>query len=431
VLTFAAVVSLITAIAFGLAPAFRTIAAGRMAALGMNQRQAVGRAAMRGMRPLLAGQIGLSVLMVYAAALYGRTLINFLRVDPGFSVDRLATASFSPTVSGYTPDQMPALGRRLVEAARTLPGVVSAAVSTCGLVAGCSSSSGFDVEGAGDGITLNVNWVSPGYFPTVGIPLIRGRDFGERDTSGHPRVAIVNESIARRYFGGRDPIGRRLGFAELDTEIVGVVSDAHTQTLHAPPIPMVYFPVDQKGADIHTTLTNLDVRVAGDPGAAASGIRDAIRRAEPDLLLGDVGPMSQRLARDLSRERLVAWLAVSFGALTLLLAALGLYGVLSYGVSQRTQEIGVRMALGARPIQVVRAVLGQSVALTIAGIAGGLLASAAGARSLSGMLFGVTPLDVPTLIGVPLVFVAVLTLASYLPARRATKVDPLVALRCE
>jgi putative ABC transport system permease protein len=209
------------------------------------------------------------------------------------------------------------------------------------------------------------------------------------------------------------------------------VSDAHTQTLHAPPIPMVYFPVDQKGADIHTTLTNLDVRVAGDPGAAASGIRDAIRRAEPDLLLGDVGPMSQRLARDLNRERLVAWLAVSFGALTLLLAALGLYGVLSYGVSQRTQEIGVRMALGARPIQVVRAVLGQSVALTIAGIAGGLLASAAGARSLSGMLFGVTPLDVPTLIGVPLVFVAVLTLASYLPARRATKVDPLVALRCE
>jgi ABC-type antimicrobial peptide transport system permease subunit len=175
----------------------------------------------------------------------------------------------------------------------------------------------------------------------------------------------------------------------------------------------------------------LDVRVAADPSRIVSAIREALRRAEPDLLLGDVAPMSTRLARDLNRERIVAWLAFSFAVLAVILASLGLYGVLSYNVARRTPEIGVRMALGAQRVAVIGFVLGQSARLTVIGLAVGLLGAAAGARYLSGLLYEVTPLDPLALAGVFMVFVGVTTLASYLPARRATRVDPLIALRSE
>jgi predicted permease len=276
-----------------------------------------------------------------------------------------------------------------------------------------------------------MNWVSPGYFVTAGIPRVAGREFDERDNEHGTRVAIVNESIARRYFPGQNPVGRRLAYAQLDIEIVGIVRDARTQTLHEPPVPMIYFPMDQRPAARNTAVSNLDVRVAGDPRQAVAAVRDAIRRAEPGLLLGDIGLMSTRLERDLSRERLVAYLAFSFGLLTLLLASLGLYGVLSYGVSRRTQEIGVRMALGARRSEVMGIVLAQSLRLTGIGIALGLLGAAAVARSLSGMLFGVAPLDPVTFVAVAGTFALVMMLAAYVPAWRATQVDPITALRVE
>jgi predicted permease len=373
------------------------------------------------------------MVVVFAAMLLSRTLINFLSIDPGFSADRLVTVSFDPLVSGYAADQMTALGRRLVAAAGAAPGVTSVAVSKCGLVAGCSSSAGFRLETVeqDEGVSLYENWVTPGYFRTVGIPLVGGREFDDRDTEHAPHVAIINESIARRYFPGQNPIGRRLGSSELDTAIVGVARDAHTQTLHEPPVPMVYFPLDQRADIIHIAPTNLDARVAGDPRGAMSTVREAIRRTEPGLLLGDVGTMSMRLSRDLSRERIVASLALSFGVLTLLLASLGLYGVLSYGVARRTQEIGVRMALGARRFEVMGLVLGQSARLTAVGMALGVLGAVAGARYVSGMIVGISPLDPATLLAVAVTLVLVMTCASYIPARRATRVDPLVALRCE
>jgi len=261
--------------------------------------------------------------------------------------------------------------------------------------------------------------------------VVDAREVDERDNEHGARVAVINESIARRYFPGQNPIGRRLAYAQLDMEIVGVVRDAHTQTLHEPPVPMIYFPIDQRPAARNTAPSNLDVRVAGDPRQAVAAVREAIRRAEPGLLLNDVGLMSARLEQDLSRERLVAYLAFSFGLLTLLLASLGLYGVLSYGVSRRTQEIGIRMALGARRAEVMGSVLAQSTKLTAAGMALGLLGAAAVARYLSGMLFGVAPLDPMTFVAVSGTFALVMTLAAYMPARRATRVDPLVALRCE
>jgi putative ABC transport system permease protein len=194
---------------------------------------------------------------------------------------------------------------------------------------------------------------------------------------------------------------------------------------------MVYFPIDQRPAARNTAITNLDVRVAGDPRQVIADVRTSIRRSDPGLLLLDVGLMSARVERDLSRERVVAYLAFSFGLLTLFLASLGLYGVLSYGVTRRTQEIGVRMALGARRGEVMASVLRQSLRLTIAGIALGLAGAAAVSRYLSGMLFEVAPLDPVAFLAVGTTFVLVMTLAAFLPARRATNVDPLVALRCE
>ena len=196
-------------------------------------------------------------------------------------------------------------------------------------------------------------------------------------------------------------------------------------------MPLAYFPADQLPKSRYTVFTNLDARVSGDPAAMVPVIREAIRRSEPNLLIADVAKMSRRLERDINRERLVATLAFSFGALTLLLASLGLYGVLSYGVARRTQEIGVRMALGAKRREVMAIVLGQSAKLTIAGIVLGLIAAAASVRYLSGMLFGVEPLDPTTFIVVIATFAIVTMLAAYVPARRATTVDPVIALRSE
>ena len=435
VLAFALGLSLVTAVVFGLAPALRAIQVGRVAAIGTTQRQAVGQVTTRGMQSLVVFQLAMSVVVVFAAFLLGRTLINFTRIDPGFSSEGLLTASFDPITSGYVSPQYAPLARSLVAAVRTVPGVMSASASRCGLVAGCTSSSSVRFEGAEGTVSSNMNWVTPAYFLTAGIPLVAGREFDERDNEHGARVAVINESIARRYFPGQSPIGHRLGAStrelELNIEIVGVVRDAHTQTLHEPPVPMVYFPIDQRPAARYTAPSNLDVRVAGDPRQVVAAVREAIRRAEPGLLLNDVGLMSARFERDLSRERLVAYLAFSFGLLTLLLASLGLYGVLSYGVSRRTQEIGVRMALGARRAEVMGSVLAQSTKLTAMGMALGLLGAAAVARYLSGMLFGVAPLDPMTFVAVAGTFALVMTLAAYMPARRATRVDPLVALRCE
>jgi predicted permease len=392
----------------------------------------MGQPVTRGMRSLVVGQLALSIVLVSAAILFGRTLISFMRIDPGFAVDRLVTVSFDPISSGYKGDELPALARRLVESASAVPGVIASSASTCGLIAGCSSSGGFRVEGAGDeSVSLHVNWVSQRYLATTGIPLVAGREFSDRETANSPRVALINESIARRYFPAQNPIGKRLGPSGLDIEIVGVVGDARTQSLHDMPVPMVYFPIDQKPANQQPTLTNLDVRIAGAPAVIETALRQAIRQSEPNLLVGDIGSMSRRLSRDLTRERVVAYLAFAFGTLTLLLASLGLYGVLSYGVARRTQEIGVRMALGAQRAEVLTLVGGQSARLTIMGMALGLLATWVATRYLSGMLFGVTPLDPATFLLVSAAFIVVTMLASYIPARRATNVDPLIALRCE
>ena len=438
VVIFATIVTLGTALLFGLAPALRTIAMGRRVSLSTTQRIALAQMKKGGMRALVVGQLALSVVVVFAAVVLGRTLINFLRIDPGFPTDRLVVASLDPVTSRYTRPQMPALSQRLLDAVRAVPGVRSAATAMCGLLTGCSSSSPYRVESAAQEVTLRQNWISPRYFLTTGIPLLSGRDFHEQDTQGGAQVAIVNEAFVQRFFPGQNPIGRRLGRqavqphdTRLNIEIVGVVRSARTQSLQEPPEPVAYFPITQWGTFLGPGVSSLDIHADGDPQAIIAAVRNAIREAEPNLLLVDVTTMAARLSRHLNRERIIAYLTFSFAALTLLLASVGLYGVLSYGVARQTQEIGVRMALGARRLQVMRSVLAQSARLTIAGITLGLVAATAAAGYLSTMLFGVTPRDPWTSISVLITFAVVTTLAAFVPARRATAVDPVLALRHE
>jgi predicted permease len=374
----------------------------------------------------VAGQLALSVALVAAAALLGRTLVNFLRVDPGFATEQLLSVSFDPVSSGYSAERLQTVARRLLTATATTPGVARVSAATCGLIDGCYDSGGFQIEGLDPGSrSFNENHVSAGYFATVGIPLVAGREFDDRDTARSQRVAILNEAAVRAYFRGRSPIGQRIGESTLDTEIVGVVRDAHTQTLHEDPVPMAYFPLEQSAAAPRT----LDVRVAASVGGIGQALRETLRQTDPDLLIGAVTPMSTRITRDLARERLAALLAFGFAALTLLLAALGLYGILSNGVAQRTQEIGVRMALGAPRTEVLWLVGRQSAKLAALGIIGGIGTTVAASRYLSALLYGVSPLDPATLVLVVLMLTAVVFLASLLPARRAATVDPLIALR--
>jgi predicted permease len=430
VIVFTAAVSLATVVLFGVLPSIRAARAGRRVSIATTERRDIGQGNMKGMRPLVALQLALAVVVVGAAVLLGRTLVNFARVETGFATTQIVSASFDPDASGYTRDEMTALGERLVSAVTAVRGVVSASVSRCGLVANCTDTSSFHLAGVPDIVSLQANWIGPAHFATVGVPLISGREFDDRDRAGSQPVAIVSESIARRYFTDGTALGRRLGFERPDVEIVGVVRDARSASLREPPVAMVFFPMAQPPA-FPVSPTNLDVRVAADAAAMAPPIREALRGAEPRLVIDGVVPMATRLERDVNRERVAAYLTAAFAGLALLLAAVGLYGVLSYAVAQRTREIGVRVALGARRLEVAALVIRDAVVVVGAGVLLGVMAALAAGRMLQTLLFEVSPADPVTLILV-LGLLTIVTLAAVLiPARRAALVDPIVALRSE
>jgi predicted permease len=384
---------------------------------------------MRGMRPLVAAQLALAVVVVFAAALLGRSLVNFAKVDPGYDTDRLVSVTFSPSASGYSAAQLPALSTRLVDAVRSTPGFVSAAVSTCGLLDNCQYSSSYLIDGdrTRDEVDLDENYVGPGYFATAGIPITAGREFDDRDRDGGALVAIISESVAKRHYPGLDPIGRRIGDREFTAEIVGVVGDVRPRELRDAPVPMLYFAIRQWPS----RPNNLAVRVSGDVSAAVAGVRTALQRAEPGLVLDNVGTMALQIERNILRERLVTYLAAAFGVLALLLGCIGLYGVLSYSVARRTQEFGVRLALGARPLDLTRNVLGDASRVALAGTAFGLLAALWVSGLLEALLFQVSTFDpLVGLASAALLLIAALA-ASYLPARRAARVNPINALKTD
>jgi predicted permease len=429
-LAFTGALSLATGILFGLAPAFRLTHVEPEAALKSGGPATTpGRLTLG--RTLVILQVALSLLLVTGAGLLARTLWNLVQMDLGFNREHVLTVRIDTRSAGFTAAQLPPLYAQLVERVRAVPGVRSATIAHSSIAGGGTRSSGINVPGYTPGrrenMSVDENFVDPGYFEIVGMPLVEGRDFDAHDTEKAPQVAVINQTMARRYFGSRSPIGRHYGYGSTRFEIVGVVRDAKVRGPRSPLRPMAYRPMRQE----MDYARSLEVRTQGDPRAVASDVRKAIAQAAPDLPIQDVATVAERVNRLLAQERLIAELTAFFGIVALLLACIGIYGLISYAVARRTAEMGIRMALGARRASVVWLVLREALTLVLIGLAAGVVLVFAVARLVAGLLFGVSPTDPVTLSATALVMLSVAAVAAYLPARRASRVDPMSSLRYE
>jgi predicted permease len=431
VLGFTAAISILTAILFGLAPALRATRLDVGSALKSRVSGAHGAVRGRMARLLVVVQVTLSLLLLVGAGLFARSLRNLIRVNPGFDRENVLLASIDPLSAGFPSGRMPELYRKLTTRLEQIPGVKSAAVAMCGLFSGCRAFAGIEILGyqkrPGDEILVQENRVTPGYFRTVGIRLIAGRDFDSRDRPDSPRVAVVNETMARRFWPSGNAIGQRFGYDKPDMEIIGVVSDARVNDVREAVSPMAYYPLFQ--AVVHAGAVH--VRASADAQSLAPAIRTAIAEIEPELPLEGVTTIDEQVRGNLLQEHLVARLTGAFAALAVALACVGLYGVMAHGVARRTGEIGVRMALGASRPSILWMVLAETLIVLAAGVAVGIPVALACARLVAELLFGLPGHDVATLGAAAAILFAVGTMAGSIPALRASRVDPAVALRTE
>jgi len=388
---------------------------------------------------LVASQVALSLLVLFAAGLLVRSLGNLKNLDLGYSREHLLLLRTDPISAGYKGQQVVTLADEIRERLTRLPGVRGVTMSKNGLFSGSDSGDDVKIEGyvpAKDGDrAVRWDWAGPNYFSAIGIPMILGRDIGSQDTATSPRVAVINETMARFYFGKTNPIGRKMWIDDDENrnrpiEIIGVARDARGQELRGPMERRFYMPFAQT---FQESMANVifEVRTAGDPSAVADSARKVISDFNPNLNVLWVRTVDRLVTDTLSTDIMIARLSSFFGGLALLLACIGLYGVMSYTVSSRTKEIGVRMALGAQRSAVLWMVLREVVILVLIGVAVGIPAALAASRSLSSLLFGLNPADPVSLGIVILLLLVVALLAGLIPARRAVKVDPLVALRYE
>jgi predicted permease len=397
-------------------------------------------------RVLVAAQVGLSLVLLIGAGLFVRSLQNLMRVDPGYTTAGLVTASINPSLLGFDDARLVAIYERLVERLEAIPGVRSASLSRSRLLTAGTSTSDISLPGYNPRPNENMNvqrtGVTPHYFVTVGLTLVTGRTLAPSDRSGAARVAVVNQAMVRRFLPRGSPIGRRFGFggagSAREIEIVGVVKDAKYHRLDEKTMPLVYLPVAQISDSMHTSRLLRDVELRIEPGAGeaavawvATELRRVVGEVAPDLPVLSISTMSEQLARSLARERAVARLTGFFAVLALLLAAIGLYGVMSYSVARRTGEIGLRMALGSPRSEVLALVIRETLLLVAIGVTAGLVATWALARLATSQLFGITAHDPATLVSATAALTLVALLAGFLPARRAAGVEPMAALRDE
>jgi putative ABC transport system permease protein len=437
-------VSLVTALVFGLAPALQGARAVAGDALKGGRITGAGGARQRLRAALVVAEVALSVVLLVGAGLAIRSFVRLVNVDPGFDADDQLTFGFVMSPARYADaPQMRAFQSQLLAAIAATPGVQAAGATTHLPFSGQNlensfTAEGFDVPAGGDGPVGGLRGVSGDYFAALGAPAKRGRAFSAADRDGGAPVAIVNETFAKRYWPGQDPIGKRLKVGGPDSpdpwrEVVGVIADLKHSGPAAETRPEVSLPYAQLEPGFTTTWARgLSVVVRGLPSANLTPIvRQRVRELDAAMPMNNVQAMSVLADGAVSQPRFRTVLLAVFAALALTLATIGVFGVLSYFVIQRTREIGVRLALGAQPSDVVRMVVGRGLALAGAGICAGLVAAIPLSRAMQALLFDVAPFDVPTFAAVAATLAAVAALASYLPARRATRVDPIAALRME
>ena len=434
VFAFTAAASLLACVLFGLAPAWRATDVGLTPALKDGSRSAEGVARLGLGKSLVVMQVALSLSLLITAGLFTRSLGKLYMLDAGFKKENVLQVSTDPRMIGYQGKQVVALYQRLLERFKTIPGVRSASLGGVGLLGGSGGGKLIIVPHAQGRPAPPgeqrppIGTVTPEYFETVGMTILRGRGFTARDfdRGSGQKAVIVNEAFARYYFGEEDPIGQRFGYNEAGDghEIVGVVKDAK-HSLREPAHPTWY------GAGFGQGATTFQLRTAADPTRIIGAVRQAAREIDSNLPLYNIKTLARQVDESLAQERLISALSSFFGLLSLLLAGIGLYGILAYSVSRRTREIGIRISLGAQPGAVLRMVLRQGLILTLLGVGFGLAASLGATRLLASQLFDVTPTDPVTFVVAPILLLTVALLACLLPARRATNVDPLIAIRQE
>lgn len=437
VLAFAAAATLATSFLFGLLPALQA------ARTRLHQGARSGRASARFggnsplRRALLIGEIALAVVLLTASGLMMRTISQLGRVDPGFKPEHVLTLSFSLVGDRYDEAHRQVAYREIVSRIDALPGVEAAGLTLSLPFDGSNWGSIFIVEGQPvppRAELPSAAWIpsSPGVFPGLGMRLIRGRTFSAIDGPDAPEVVIVNETMARRLWPGRNPIGQRVkqGWPESETpwrEVVGVVADVKLEGVDQETPLQAYLPLPQNAV----SNLYLVVRTAGDPARATGAVVDAMHRFDRDVPVTDVRTMAEVFEGSIGTRRFPALFLGQFSLAALILAALGIFGLMSYAVAQRTHEVGIRIALGARDLDVIREMLGESLRVIVGGAAIGLLGALAGTRLLRTLLFEVQPGDPMTLAGAVVILSSVALLAAYIPARRATAIDPVEALRAE
>jgi predicted permease len=432
VAVFTFVTALVSGLLFGSISLAQVIRPNAMAALRDESRGSSATIhATRLRSSFVVVQVALSIVLLVGAGLFLRSLQNAYGVELGFDVDRVLVTEVNLDLRGYAPDAGQAVYERVLDGVRAIPGVVNAAAARVVVLSGSARVTSVSTDGqppADDGrntIDVRVNVVSHGYLETLGIPVLRGRDFGEQDHATSPRVAVISRSLGTRLWPGQDPVGRTLP-ADDGLEVIGVVPDTvYVAPTEAEPLPFFYSLLAQG----YESAATLHIRAATDPTDLVPAVRRVVREVDPLLTLSTPMRLSDVLDQALGNRRLMARLVTVFGALALALAVIGLYGVLAHVVTARRTEIGVRVALGARPRAIVRMILLQGVRLVIIGSVSGVLVALAVTRYIESQLFGVTPSDPLTLVAAFALFAVVATAACLIPARRALGVDPTTALR--
>jgi predicted permease len=437
VLGFTILVTVLAAILFGLAPALSGARTDLVAA--MKGGAARGTTAARGRltQALVVAQIAISLVLLVGASLFARSLLNLEQQPLGFDQDHVLLARLNPRLAGYKPNDVAMLHRRLYDRIATMAGIRSATLARYSPLGGSNSVNSASVEGytpkPDESVQLETQIVAPSYPETLGMPLVKGRAIGLQDTSASGKVAMVNEAFVRHFFGDQNPIGRHVGFgtaAERPIEIVGVLRDARFHDDRQEVKPIVFTALLQEATQFALDV-EVEVRTIGDPFGVAAALRQTIAQVDPNLPVNDPKTLRDQVSANFDSQRLAARLVGAFGVLALLLAAVGLYGVVTQGVARRTNEIGVRMALGAERRDVVGMVLGEIVVLLGIGLVIGIPVALAAMRLVASQLYGLST-AAPLAFALAIVILSIVALGTGLfPARRAASVDPMVALRYE